>query len=137
MFMEVRLDEGTDGDNLQPLGVGGIDGRLRQRAGDMTASNRWRNLRVHQHQSRRTTLVRENGRLTLNGELELTRRAVVGDGRRYRLGTDMCSSHDGVRRSVARGKRLLERLVQFAVVRWRFFHARPSIPAVRRVTDER
>jgi hypothetical protein len=79
VFTHVRLDERTDGHNLQPLGVGCIDGRLRERVGEMVAAKWWRNFCMDQHERRGGAFVRENGRLTVGDELELIRLAIVGD----------------------------------------------------------
>jgi hypothetical protein len=62
VLAQVRLDERTDNHNLQPLGVSRVDGRLRQRGGEMVAAQRWRHFGVHQHERRSRAFVRENSR---------------------------------------------------------------------------
>ena len=40
VFLQVRLDERTDRHNLQSLGVGCVDGRRRERVGEVAATKR-------------------------------------------------------------------------------------------------
>ena len=59
----------------------------------------------------------QNSSLTLDDELEPTRRAVVRDQGLQRRWSDVSPGHHRVRRRVARRKRSLERLVQLTFAR--------------------
>jgi len=79
---EVRVDERTDDHNAQPLRVGSIEGRFRQRVAEMTAAEGRRNFGVHKDERGWTAFVHENRGLAIHGEFESMRVTVVSDGQR-------------------------------------------------------
>src|SRR5262245_22732279 len=77
MPAEISAHERTDDDQPESLGASGVDAGLRQDVAQPPASQRLRDFRVHERERRRRAVVTQEGDLSVDLELESTRRTVV------------------------------------------------------------
>ena len=84
MFSHVRADERTERNDAQAFGTAAAEGGFDQRLPEMPAADGIGNLGVNDRQGVVGPLVRQEGRLAVDGQLEALQRGIVRNRRTRR-----------------------------------------------------